>query len=379
MTEDAVELGDALPRAAFALVFFPNDVAQGGPDFWIGLFKSVPGGIAFLSGGENGPATAEEIAAIIAFSFRGVFVPFVAFHAGKVTTAETGGEPEKRRNPELSLLAWKLLSQKQMAMGFVYHANTAAASAEGGQGHGWRDAGSGLLDWLYPPICAVCEAALTEGRSLCGCCEREMPRLAEPFCERCGEMFSGSIDGDFSCPNCRDLAYAFDFVRPAISRDERLMEMIHQLKYGRQIHLAAELGRLAAEAFLDRRLEAALRGRWKLVPVPLHRSRLQQRYFNQAYEIACGISKVTGLPVCEALQRRRATQTQTKLSRKERLANLKGALDWSAEGRQWLKSGPVGVVLVDDVFTTGATLDACAAVLRKGGIPRVLGVTVMRG
>lgn len=236
-----------------------------------------------------------------------------------------------------------------------------------------------FLDLLYPARCAVCDGVLRGGRSLCGACDGELPRLREPFCECCGEMFHGRIGGSFSCPNCEGLNFAFEFARPAMVRDERTLEMVHRLKYGREVHLGRELGRLAAEAFGDPRLGVALEEKWPLVPVPLHRSRLRWRHFNQAEEIAGAIGRLRGLPVLGALRRVRKTTTQTRLSRKQRLANLRGAFAVSRKGERWLEGRPAGAVLVDDVLTTGSTVDECAKTLRKAGVGRIFVVTVMRG
>jgi len=243
----------------------------------------------------------------------------------------------------------------------------------------WRRWTSRALDLLYPPRCAVCETSLEHGRSLCSPCDADLPRLQPPFCQRCGEAFQGRIDDAFTCPNCDTLKLAFSFARPAMVRDERTLDMIHRLKYGRQIHLAPELARLAAESFQDPRLAPALTGNWPLVPVPLHRGRLQERHFNQAGEIAKTLSTLTGLPVLPALFRRRSTGHQTSLSRAQRLENLRGAFAPTPAALRWVKKSPAGVVLVDDVFTTGSTLNECAKALRKAGFREVHAVTVMRG
>lgn len=233
------------------------------------------------------------------------------------------------------------------------------------------------LDWLYPPVCAVCEDVQSGGRMLCGDCDASLPRLSEPFCRRCGEHFEGRIDDAFVCPNCSDLRFSFEFARPAMMLDERTRGMIHALKYGRKIHLADELGRLAAGAFCDERLAVALEEKWPLVPVPLHRSRLAWRHFNQAEEIGRSISKRTGLRMLEGLSRVRATSAQTRLSRSQRLENLKGAFAVTKAAERW--PSKAGVVLVDDVLTTGSTIEACAKALRKAGFAKVVAVAVMRG
>jgi competence protein ComFC len=234
-----------------------------------------------------------------------------------------------------------------------------------------------LLDWLYPSSCAVCAEILTGGRTLCSSCDAELPRLVPPFCSRCGEHFEGSIDGEFTCPNCSTLRFSFEFARPAMMLDERTRGMIHRLKYGRGIYLAAELGRLAAEGLEDPRFRDALEEKWPLVPVPLHPRRHAWRHFNQAEEIARSVGKARGLPLLRALKRVRMTEAQTHLTRAQRLRNLSGAFVVRRAGEDWERKA--GAILVDDVFTTGSTADACAKTLRKAGFRNVYVLTVMRG
>lgn len=235
-----------------------------------------------------------------------------------------------------------------------------------------------LLDLVYPPRCECCGDSLRLGRCLCPGCSGALPRVEEPFCQRCGEPFEGEIEGPFDCPNCGKLKFCFEFARPALKWDEETRELIHRLKYNREIHLAGELGRLAAGALEDPRFDTALAEKWPLVPVPLHRRRLLHRHFNQSAEIARAVGKQSGLPVVAALRRIRSTDTQTRLSRKERLRNLTGAFALSAHGRKWL-SRVNGVIVVDDVLTTGSTVEACAATLKAAGCKRVQVLTVMRG
>lgn len=244
--------------------------------------------------------------------------------------------------------------------------------------HGWRKWLGRTLDLLYPAECAVCRVPLAGGRALCDSCEADLPRLTEPFCKSCGERFEGQIDAVFSCPNCSRLKFAFTFARPATVRDDRTLDMIHRLKYGRELHLAKDLGYLAAGAFQDERLAPALAGKWPLVPVPLHRWRLRDRHFNQAEEISRELSHLVGLPVIKALRRIRSTGHQTSLTRSQRLENLRGAFAITRAGRRAVEF-PAGAVLVDDVFTTGATVDACARELRRAGFREIQVVTVMRG
>ena len=232
------------------------------------------------------------------------------------------------------------------------------------------------LDWLYPPVCEICGLGLSDGKALCEPCAEDLPRIAPPFCDVCGEHFQGLIDGPFDCPNCKAISFHFEFARAAMDRCNATLELIHRLKYGREIHLGAELGRLACRAFADRRLAVALEEKWPLVPVPLHRSRQMERQFNQAEEIARSIAIETGLPVTRLLKRARRTETQTRLSRKQRMENLRGAFTLR---ESFPETPPPGYLLVDDVFTTGSTVDECAKVLRKAGAGRIAVLTVMRG
>ena len=236
-----------------------------------------------------------------------------------------------------------------------------------------------LLDVIYPSRCELCETPLRGGRALCGDCDAGLARLDEPFCGHCGQPFFGMIEGGVECPNCQGASLGFDFARPVLRRCDESMELIHRLKYQRRVHVANELGRLAAEALDDPRFRRARAERWVVVPVPLHRSRQYKREFNQAAEIARAMCDAAGVPVCHALRRVRATQTQTALHRKERFANLKGAFELTRAGKRLAATEPAGVILLDDVLTTGSTLGTCARVLKRAGCRRVAAVAVVRG
>lgn len=192
-------------------------------------------------------------------------------------------------------------------------------------------------------------------------------------------MFEGNINSDFFCPNCRDLTYAFRFARPVLWNSDNARSLIHGLKYERNLYLARDLARIASEAFEDPRLTIAREQRWTLVPVPLHWKREQDRHYNQSHEIARHLGVLLGLPVVQALKRSRATPTQTHLTRKQRLQNLSGSIELSQAGKRLLPAETKGIVLIDDVFTTGATVQECARVLTRNQHENVVVVTVMRG
>lgn len=236
-----------------------------------------------------------------------------------------------------------------------------------------------LLDLLYPPECGLCGDALSGTESLCKPCADSLPRLREPFCATCGESHDGRIDSTFACKNCADIHFAFEFARPVLRRDPRSLDLVHRFKYQRQIHLARSLADLVREALDDPRFNQALTEQWPLVPIPLHHSRLHTRHFNQAHELALSLTRQTGLPLLSCLRRIRATGTQTALGRKGRQKNLKNAFQMK---HRWFRPMPApthGAILIDDVFTTGATLHECATTLRKAGCPSVIAITLLRG
>lgn len=233
---------------------------------------------------------------------------------------------------------------------------------------------SWLLDGIYPGACHLCGDPLPGGRCLCTPCADRLPRLSQPFCDTCGQPYDGQVWRHFECPNCHDQQFAFEFARPAMLRSDGAMTLVHGLKYHRRLELARELAGLAIKAFDDPRLDPARRGRWPLVPVPLHRRRQHWRQFNQSREIALPLGKALGLPVAPLLKRIRPTTTQTRLSRAQRQKNLRGAFELRRG-----TAGGEGAILIDDVFTTGSTAHECARILRAGGFQKVVVVTVMRG
>ncbi|PID81730.1 amidophosphoribosyltransferase [bacterium DOLZORAL124_64_63] len=233
-----------------------------------------------------------------------------------------------------------------------------------------------FLDFIYPAACHLCHRPLKYGRHLCTACSESLHYIEPPFCSRCGEAFDGAIGGEFVCPNCHELKLHFDFARAALHSDDNGRKMVHDLKYGRQIHLADSLASLAATALDDPRFSTYLET-GMLVPVPLHWMRQRKRRFNQSEEIARCLAKLTRLPAVNALRRDRNTETQTRFSRKKRLKNLTNA--FSAKPRHHPQINGSHIILVDDVFTTGSTANECAKTLKSAGAKAVSVLTVLRG
>ncbi len=249
----------------------------------------------------------------------------------------------------------------------------------GREGFGlWRTWLEAALGFLYPPVCQICgkaRAGRTEGY-VCGACRSgpEGVRLIRPpFCERCGLPFPGALTTPFECSNCRDQDLAFTTARAAAEASGLVLEVIHRYKYQRALWFEPFLAGLLVEA--ARPVLAA--GRWDaVVPVPLHPLKEREREFNQAARLARHLSRATDIPMQPRWVRRvRPTQTQTRLDRTERAANMRRAFA-PAPG---VRCEGARVVLVDDVLTTGATTSSCARALRSAGAAEVCVWTVARG
>jgi competence protein ComFC len=225
---------------------------------------------------------------------------------------------------------------------------------------------------LYPPTCVQCDVPVAAGEYLCAKCSAEAERIEAPFCARCSEPFSGEIEGAFSCPNCRRRPFAFECAVSAYRGRGLVRELILRFKYQHEYYLRRQLGTWLASALDDERIRR--RPADAIVPVPLHPRRQRERGFNQAAALCPLLGTVAGLPTWPALRRVRFTETQTHFSRAERLRNLRGAF---AAVARWPVAG-AHLLLVDDVFTTGSTVDECARVLRQAGAASVRVVTVAR-
>ena len=235
----------------------------------------------------------------------------------------------------------------------------------------------GALLLVFAPSCAACQGALdapSEG-SVCGRCWSSVRAMSPPLCRICGDSLPSwrivSLEEE-RCARCRRLRSSLDAGRAAGEYEGTLRQIVHAFKYDGRRRLATRLGTLMRAAGAD-----VVHGAGCAVPVPLHPWRRLRRGFNQAADLAAA----TGLPVVHALWRTRATHAQAGLSAAERKRNVRGAfrlspfmskrtIDRTIRGRI--------VVLVDDVWTTGATLEGCARVLKEAGASEVRALTAAR-
>jgi len=236
-----------------------------------------------------------------------------------------------------------------------------------------RNLFSALGTLCFPPHCAACRVATEPGIHLCADCAKTVRRIEAPFCQRCSQPFDGAITQEFVCANCAGREVHFECAVTACLSRGVVRDFIHAFKYEHQFHLRHPLADWLAQALEDPRI--ASRPFDAFVPVPLHHIRFREREFNQAAELAALVSRRCGIPVWNVLKRTRYTSTQTKLDRAERMENLRGAF----RVRQTARVKERHLVLVDDVFTTGSTVEECTRVLLHAGASSVRVITVARG
>src|SRR5215467_622067 len=220
------------------------------------------------------------------------------------------------------------------------------------------------LDVALPRLCAVCREPV-EGEGLCAACWSKLSFITRPYCERLGIPFVYDPGpGILSMEAIADPP-AYNRARAAVRFDEISRALVHALKYGDRLDLAPMMGRWTSQAGRELLAEADA-----LVPVPLHWRRLWARRFNQSAMLAATVSRQTGVPVAAgALKRVKPTAQQVGLSRTERTANVQGAFRVPGDG----KAAVTGrrLVLIDDVLTSGATVDGCARALLRAGAGNV--------
>jgi ComF family protein len=212
-----------------------------------------------------------------------------------------------------------------------------------------------LLDLLLPPACAGCGRF---GQQLCDACREALRPASRPE-DRFFASEAGTLVGE-----------ALTLAMAAFAYEGTMRRVLQRLKYGGSARLAEPLAAAAAPALATL---TALTGPAPLVPIPLHPGRQRQRGYNQAALLARALHAQTGTGTTDLLVRRRPTTKQHHLDRAARLRNLRDAFAPAPEARP-----PPAVILVDDILTTGATLDACASVLLEAGCRRVYGFAVAR-
>ncbi len=221
------------------------------------------------------------------------------------------------------------------------------------------------LDVALPPLCPCCRAPLGDGIGLCAPCWSKLSLIEPPYCARLGIPFTYDPGPGLLSMEAIANPPAYDRARAAVRYDDIARKLVLSFKYRDRLDLAPMMGQWMARAGRE-----LLAGADALLPVPLHWRRLWARRFNQSATLAGAISSLSGVPVLHGvLKRMRATPQQVGLSKTERADNVQGAFRVPAEEKHRV----VGrrLVLIDDVLTSGATVDTCARALLRAGAAHV--------
>jgi ComF family protein len=220
--------------------------------------------------------------------------------------------------------------------------------------------GRAMLDLVYPPGCLACRRGLSETGALCSTCWAQVRFIERPFCERLGTPFSHDLGIGILSPEAISDPPVYDRARAVASYEEGpIASLVHRLKYADHTELAGPMGRWMARAGAELLSEADA-----LIPIPLHRYRLFMRRFNQAALLAKAIARHHTISVeTDGLIRRKRTRPQVGLSRAQRSANVQAAF----EVKDSLKIYGKRLILIDDVLTSGATVEAAARTLLRAG------------
>ncbi len=239
----------------------------------------------------------------------------------------------------------------------------------------------GFSDVVFPPQCVHCREVVevrdgSEGtfRHLCERCVAQVEHVRPPHCSTCGHPFYGIVEGERMCPHCEGLDPAFGDGRTAVLFKGPVRALVIELKYHRGLHVLADMEEIFRRApHVCEAVRDAV-----LVPVPLHRRKERERGYNQAALLADALVRAAGggARIEHLLRRTTDTATQTAFDRRTRMANLKNAF---ALARGATLNPAHHYILVDDVFTTGSTLNSCARTLRRAGALQLGVVTFGHG
>ena len=237
-----------------------------------------------------------------------------------------------------------------------------------------------FIDLIYPPRCVICQEFLWKDRAekdqkellFCQDCFDGFSEITSPLCTVCGRPFVSKVEEDHACEDCLRKTPFFNMVRAPYLYEGGIMEAIHQFKYAGRTHLADSLGPLLA-SFVKEWMETT--PEYLTMPVPLHHKRLREREFNQSLLLARHVASLIGTELdFLSLRRVRYTQPQTGLTSEERKRNVRKAFEITNPNEV---KGRI-ILLVDDVTTTGSTLNECARVLKRAGAKGVFGFVLAR-
>ena len=229
-----------------------------------------------------------------------------------------------------------------------------------------------ILDYLFPPVCLNCsERVMTQG-SFCAKCWLEIDFVSKPYCKICGTLFNISHMENLFCSKCIRKNPDFDQARSIIKFNNRSKKLIHAFKYFDRYELAKIFAKLIWYRYASDEIMSNID---YIVPVPMNRFKRIFRKYNQAQILANEISHFLNKPVLnDLLIKLKWTKSQTFLSRKIRETNLIGSIKFN--DKYLAKLHKKNILLVDDVMTTGATIQFCSKILKKAGVNKVNVITI---
>jgi len=238
----------------------------------------------------------------------------------------------------------------------------------------------GFLNFIFPLNCKVCGKPIREsmGYSICEECFKTIKIIKDPYCIKCGKPLVRTNyflnNRDVLCVNCKKHPYYFNYARSVGVYDKALRKCIHLFKYYREKKLSKPLGKLLVEYISEK--ERVYQKYDLIIPVPLHKNDLSTRGFNQSLLLSMEIGNYFSIPVGkDILIKKKVTGAQIKLSKKERENNLVNAfLIIEPE-----KIKGKNILLIDDVFTTGSTVNECSKELKKAQVKNIRVLTLARG
>lgn len=223
-----------------------------------------------------------------------------------------------------------------------------------------------ILDLFFPPRCAICNKV---GYFVCPRCDSKIIEAKEFRCPFCGSL---SKKGRL-CPRCRRKNQLTGVIFCGYFKDENLRKIIIEYKYHGIFSLADYLAELLAKRYRQSGVKVDL-----IVPVPRDKKRFRERGYDQTALLAKKLAKSLGVNYAEILRKTRKTQSQVGLRRQERIMNLKGAFSLDLPSEEKLNLKNKTILVIDDVFTTGATLNECAQVLRTIGPKAIWGLVIAK-
>jgi ComF family protein len=218
-----------------------------------------------------------------------------------------------------------------------------------------------LANALYPPRCVICRAPGHDGMDICAACYHDLPWITSA-CAQCALPLAHDVQGETLCGCCQKKSPRFDSSLSLFRYEANAMKLVQQLKFNQRLAVSRLLGQMLLQKLIEHKTGLPD----CIVPVPLYRKRLRQRGFNQSIELARPLARALDIPIdISSVVRVRDTRPQTGLNRDLRHKNIKGAFD--------VLSAPAcaHVAILDDVVTTGSTVNELARVLKRAGVKHV--------